>query len=38
MVYRRITQIYRGRAKRYGPGEAGELTPDDDDGADRPAA
>jgi membrane protein DedA with SNARE-associated domain len=37
MIYRRITQIYRGRAKRYGPGEAGELTPGGD-GADRPAA
>ena len=30
MVYRRITQIYRGRAGRYGPGEAGTLAPDPD--------
>jgi len=35
MAYRRITQIYRGRARRYGPGEDAALTPDDD--ADRPA-
>jgi membrane protein DedA with SNARE-associated domain len=37
MVYRRVTEIYRGRTRRYGPGEAGELSPDDG-GADRPAA
>jgi membrane protein DedA with SNARE-associated domain len=36
MVYRRVTEIYRGRAKRYGPGETADLTPDDD--ADRPVA
>jgi membrane protein DedA with SNARE-associated domain len=35
MVYRRVTQIYRGRARRYGPGGDSALTPDDD--ADRPA-
>jgi membrane protein DedA with SNARE-associated domain len=37
MVYRRITQVYRGRAKRYGPGEPGTLAPDDDD-VQRPTA
>jgi membrane protein DedA with SNARE-associated domain len=37
MVYRRVTQIYRGRAGRYGPGGDATLT-SDDDGADRPAA
>jgi membrane protein DedA with SNARE-associated domain len=36
MVYRRVTEIYRGRAKRYGPGETADLAPDDD--ADRPVA
>jgi membrane protein DedA with SNARE-associated domain len=36
MVYRRVTEIYRGRAKRYGPGEAADLAPDGD--ADRPLA
>jgi membrane protein DedA with SNARE-associated domain len=36
MVYRRVTEIYRGRAKRYGPGETADLAPDD--GADRPVA
>jgi membrane protein DedA with SNARE-associated domain len=35
MVYRRITQVYRGRARRYGPDGDSALTPDDD--ADRPA-
>jgi membrane protein DedA with SNARE-associated domain len=35
MVYRRVAQIYRGRAKRYGPGETGTLDPDD---AERPTA
>jgi membrane protein DedA with SNARE-associated domain len=37
MVYRRVTQIYRGRAKRYGPGGAGTLDPHDDE-AERPTA
>jgi membrane protein DedA with SNARE-associated domain len=37
MVYRRITQIYRGRARHYGPGGDATLSPDDDP-ADRPAA
>jgi membrane protein DedA with SNARE-associated domain len=37
MVYRRVSQIYRGRAKRYGPGEAGTLDPHDDE-AERPTA
>jgi len=36
MVYRRVTEIYRGRAKRYGQGETADLAPDDD--ADRPVA
>jgi membrane protein DedA with SNARE-associated domain len=36
MVYRRVTEIYRGRAKRYGPGETADLAPDGD--ADRPVA
>ena len=36
MVYRRITQIYRGRAGRYGPGGAETLSPDPD--VDRPPA
>ena len=36
MAYRRITQIYRGRAKRYGPGETGTLDPHDDE-VERPA-
>jgi membrane protein DedA with SNARE-associated domain len=36
MVYRRVTEIYRGRAKRYGPDETADLAPDD--GADRPVA
>jgi hypothetical protein len=31
MVYRRVTQVYRGRTKRYGPGEAGTLDPHDDE-------
>ncbi len=35
MVYRRVTQVYRGRTGRYGPGGNETLTPDD--GADRPA-
>jgi membrane protein DedA with SNARE-associated domain len=35
MVYRRVTQIYRGRAKRYGPGETGTLDADD---VERPTA
>ena len=37
MVYRRVTQVYRGRAKRYGPGEAATLAPQDDT-AERPTA
>jgi membrane protein DedA with SNARE-associated domain len=37
MVYRRVTQIYRGRAKRYGPGEAGTLNPHDVE-AERPTS
>ncbi len=37
MVYRRVTQIYRGRTKKYGPGEAGTLDPHDDE-AERPTA
>jgi len=37
MVYRRVTQIYRGRAKRYGPGEAGTLDPHDVE-AERPTS
>jgi membrane protein DedA with SNARE-associated domain len=37
MVYRRVTQSYRGRAKRYGPGEAATLDQDDDK-AERPSA
>ncbi|MCW2684669.1 MAG: putative Alkaline phosphatase, partial [Blastococcus sp.] len=37
MVYRRVTQSYRGRAKRYGPGEAATLEPDDGK-AERPSA
>ena len=36
MVYRRITQKYRGDARRYGPGETATLTPETD--ADRPGA
>jgi membrane protein DedA with SNARE-associated domain len=36
MIYRRVTQIYRGRARRYGPGGDTSLSPDDP--ADRPAA
>lgn len=36
MVYRRATNFYRGRTKRYGPGGAATLTPDLD--ADRPAS
>lgn len=31
MVYRRVSEIYRGRAKRYGPGETGTLDPHDDE-------
>src|SRR5688500_263183 len=30
MVYRRVTQIYRGRTGRYGPGGEKTLTPDPD--------
>jgi membrane protein DedA with SNARE-associated domain len=37
MVYRRVTQVYRGRARRYGPGGDASLSPDDDP-AHRPAA
>jgi membrane protein DedA with SNARE-associated domain len=37
MVYRRVSQIYRGRAKRYGPGEKGTLDPHDDE-VERPTA
>jgi membrane protein DedA with SNARE-associated domain len=37
MAYRRITQIYRGRAKRYGPGETATLDPQDDE-VKRPTA
>ena len=36
MVYRRVTQLYRGRAGRYGPGGAETLSSDPD--ADRPGA
>jgi membrane protein DedA with SNARE-associated domain len=36
MVYRRVTQIYRGRAGRYGPGGTATLAPDDD--VERPSA
>jgi membrane protein DedA with SNARE-associated domain len=36
MVYRRITQKYRGNARRYGPGETATLTPETD--AERPGA
>ena len=37
MVYRRVTQLYRGRTKKYGPGETGTLDPHDDE-AERPRA
>ena len=37
MVYRRVKQVYRGRTKRYGPGETGTLDPDDEE-ARRPTA
>jgi membrane protein DedA with SNARE-associated domain len=36
MVYRRVTQIYRGRAGRYGPGGDERLTADPD--VDRPTS
>jgi hypothetical protein len=36
MVYRRVTQIYRGRAGRYGPGGDEALTADPD--VDRPTS
>ena len=36
MVYRRVTQIYRGRAGRYGPDGDQTLSPDPD--VDRPTA
>jgi membrane protein DedA with SNARE-associated domain len=36
MVYRRVTQIYRGRAGRYGPDGDQTLSADPD--ADRPTA
>ena len=36
MIYRRLTQKYRGDAGRYGPGGTETLTPDPD--ADRPGA
>jgi membrane protein DedA with SNARE-associated domain len=36
MVYRRVTQKYRGGARKYGPGEEGTLTPEHD--PDRPRA
>jgi membrane protein DedA with SNARE-associated domain len=31
MVYRRVKQVYRGRTKRYGPGQTGTLDPHDDE-------
>ena len=34
MVYRRVTQLYRGRAGRYGPGGDETLSPD----VDRPSS
>jgi membrane protein DedA with SNARE-associated domain len=37
MVYRRVTQAYRGRTKKYGPGEPGTLDPHDDE-LERPTA
>lgn len=36
MIYRRVTQKYRGNTPRYGPGEASTLTPEHD--PERPAA
>jgi membrane protein DedA with SNARE-associated domain len=36
MIYRRVTQKYRGDARRYGPGESATLTPEQD--PERPTA
>jgi membrane protein DedA with SNARE-associated domain len=36
MIYRRVTQKYRGNARRYGPGESATLTPEQD--PERPTA
>lgn len=36
MIYRRVTQKYRGDTPRYGPGESATLTPEND--PERPAA